>query len=195
MCVCVCVFVCLTSCSSSQDGSERVCVHVCVCVCVSVSLTSCSSSQDGSERVIESLSLIDAVMPDVVEQRKLAAAKSQQIKTEASSTNGEESAAAISESRGDGGCLTGQVGGGVLPSVSPGGGGGGPRGRRGVGRLSGWLATAVSESLGEERGAAAISELGGGGGASRGMGGERLQWAGWVPLPFVCRKVCVWGGR
>lgn len=52
--------------------------------------------QDGSERVIESLSLIDAVMPDVVESRKAAAAKSQQIKTETNSTNGDESSAAIS---------------------------------------------------------------------------------------------------
>ena len=50
--------------------------------------------QDGSERVIESLSLIDAVMPDVVESRKQAAAKSQQLnKAEANNTNGEEGAA------------------------------------------------------------------------------------------------------
>jgi len=37
--------------------------------------------QDGSERVIESLSLIDAVMPDVVESRKLAAAKQAQLQS------------------------------------------------------------------------------------------------------------------
>ena len=43
--------------------------------------------QDGAERVIESLSLIDAVMPDVVESRKQAAAKNQQIKQEAQSSN------------------------------------------------------------------------------------------------------------
>ena len=54
--------------------------------------------QDGSERVIESLSLIDAVMPDVVESRKAAAAKSQQIKTETNSTNGDENSAAMSTS-------------------------------------------------------------------------------------------------
>ncbi len=55
--------------------------------------------QDGSERVIESLSLIDAVMPDVVESRKAAAAKSQQIKTETNSTNGDENSAALSTYR------------------------------------------------------------------------------------------------
>jgi transducin (beta)-like 1 len=38
----------------------------------------CHLLQDGAERVIESLSLIDAVMPDVVESRKQAATKSQQ---------------------------------------------------------------------------------------------------------------------
>ncbi|ELU14118.1 hypothetical protein CAPTEDRAFT_4250 [Capitella teleta] len=37
-----------------------------------------SIGEDGAERVIESLSLIDAVMPDVVESRKQAATKSQQ---------------------------------------------------------------------------------------------------------------------
>ena len=46
--------------------------------------------QDGSEKVIESLSLIDAVMPDVVETRKQAVSKTAQIKTEATSANGEE---------------------------------------------------------------------------------------------------------
>ena len=48
--------------------------------------------KDGSERVIDSLSLIDAVMPDVVETRKQQAAKEQQVKTEPVSTNGEEMA-------------------------------------------------------------------------------------------------------
>ena len=48
------------------------------------------------KRVIESLSLIDAVMPDVVESRKQAAAKNQQLKTEPSNTNGEEGTASIS---------------------------------------------------------------------------------------------------
>lgn len=47
--------------------------------------------------MIESLSLIDAVMPDVVESRKAAAAKIQQIKTETNSTNGDESSTAISK--------------------------------------------------------------------------------------------------
>ncbi len=41
--------------------------------------------------MIESLSLIDAVMPDVVESRKQAAVKNQQIKTEPNGTNGDES--------------------------------------------------------------------------------------------------------
>jgi len=36
------------------------------------------------------LSLIDAVMPDVVESRKQAAAKAHNIKSEAANTNGEE---------------------------------------------------------------------------------------------------------
>ena len=40
--------------------------------------------------MIESLSLIDAVMPDVVETRKQAVSKTTQIKTEATSANGEE---------------------------------------------------------------------------------------------------------
>ena len=42
--------------------------------------------------MIESLSLIDAVMPDVVETRKQAVSKTAQIKTEATSANGEETA-------------------------------------------------------------------------------------------------------
>ena len=40
--------------------------------------------------MIESLSLIDAVMPDVVETRKQTVSKAAQIKTEATNTNGEE---------------------------------------------------------------------------------------------------------
>ena len=51
----------------------------------------CFCFQDGSERVIESLSLIDAVMPDVVESRKQSAQKQpHQIKNETSNTNGED---------------------------------------------------------------------------------------------------------
>ncbi|KAJ8310702.1 hypothetical protein KUTeg_012567, partial [Tegillarca granosa] len=49
-----------------------------------------SISEDGSEKVIESLSLIDAVMPDVVESRKQAAAKAHNLKSEPANTNGEE---------------------------------------------------------------------------------------------------------
>lgn len=49
-----------------------------------------SIGEDGTERVIESLPLIDAVMPDVVESRKQAAAKAHQIKTENANTNGED---------------------------------------------------------------------------------------------------------
>jgi hypothetical protein len=52
--------------------------------------------QDGAERVIESLSLIDAVMPDVVESRKQAAQKQSQIKNEPNNTNGEEGAHSLS---------------------------------------------------------------------------------------------------
>ncbi|KAI8770712.1 F-box/WD repeat-containing protein TBL1XR1, partial [Biomphalaria glabrata] len=44
---------------------------------------------DGAERTMESLSLIDAVMPDVVESRKQAITKSNQVKTETSNTNGD----------------------------------------------------------------------------------------------------------
>ena len=40
--------------------------------------------------MIESLSLIDAVMPDVVETRKQAVSKAAQIKTEPTNANGEE---------------------------------------------------------------------------------------------------------
>jgi len=52
-----------------------------------------SVGEDGAERVIESLSLIDAVMPDVVEGRRVAAAKNQPIKTEPTNTNGGEEGA------------------------------------------------------------------------------------------------------
>ena len=44
--------------------------------------------QDGSERGLESLSLIDAVMPDVVDSRKQAAKT--HVKAESTNTNGEE---------------------------------------------------------------------------------------------------------
>lgn len=50
-----------------------------------------SLQQDGSERLIDSLSLIDAVMPDVVASRQQ---QNQQqkavVKTEIPSTNGDE---------------------------------------------------------------------------------------------------------
>ena len=50
-----------------------------------------SIGEDGTERVIESLSLIDAVMPDVVAARQAAAQKSAQlVKTEPPATNGGE---------------------------------------------------------------------------------------------------------
>ncbi|CAG5130363.1 unnamed protein product, partial [Candidula unifasciata] len=48
-----------------------------------------SIGEDGSERTMESLSLIDAVMPDVVESRKQAFTKSSQVKAEPSNTNGD----------------------------------------------------------------------------------------------------------
>lgn len=47
--------------------------------------------------MIESLSLIDAVMPDVVESRKQAAQKAHQIKTEPANTNGEDATHTISK--------------------------------------------------------------------------------------------------
>lgn len=60
-----------------------------------------SIGEDGSEKVIESLSLIDAVMPDVVESRKQQPAKATQIKTEPANTNGEESSNTIPNHTGD----------------------------------------------------------------------------------------------
>ena len=48
------------------------------------------NKQDGSERVIEPLSLIDAIMPDVIEQRKQNIAKNAQVKVEPCHTNGGE---------------------------------------------------------------------------------------------------------
>jgi len=48
-----------------------------------------SIAEDGTERNIENISLIDAVLPEVIEQRKLNLGKSAQLKTEAG-TNGEE---------------------------------------------------------------------------------------------------------
>jgi len=53
--------------------------------------------QDGSEKGIESLSLIDAVMPDVVESRKQARAKTTAVKAEPANTNGEENTATLRE--------------------------------------------------------------------------------------------------
>jgi len=53
-----------------------------------------SIGEDGTERVIEYLSLIDAVMPDVVAARQTAAQKSDQlVKTEPPATNGAEDTA------------------------------------------------------------------------------------------------------
>ena len=59
----------------------------------------CVTMQDGSERTMESLSLIDAVMPDRVEARKQAIAKNSQVKTEASNTNGDETSQTIGKSK------------------------------------------------------------------------------------------------
>lgn len=52
--------------------------------------------QDGSEKTFEALSLIDAVMPDVVETRKQSAVKTL-VKTEPTSANGEENSNSISK--------------------------------------------------------------------------------------------------
>ena len=46
--------------------------------------------QDGTERSIESISLIDAVLPEVIEQRKVGAVKGPQLKSETTGANGEE---------------------------------------------------------------------------------------------------------
>ena len=46
--------------------------------------------KDGTERNIESISLIDAVLPEVIEQRKQGALKGAQMKVEAHGPNGEE---------------------------------------------------------------------------------------------------------
>ena len=46
--------------------------------------------KDGTERNIESISLIDAVLPEVIEQRKQGALKGSQLKVEAHGPNGEE---------------------------------------------------------------------------------------------------------
>jgi len=46
--------------------------------------------KDGTERNIESISLIDAVLPEVIEQRKQGALKGSQLKVEAHGANGEE---------------------------------------------------------------------------------------------------------
>ena len=47
--------------------------------------------------MIESLSLVDAVRPDVVESRKQALSKNAQVKTENTNTNGEESTSTMRE--------------------------------------------------------------------------------------------------
>ncbi|XP_050392831.1 F-box-like/WD repeat-containing protein TBL1X [Patella vulgata] len=49
-----------------------------------------SIAEDGTVRPMESLSLIDAVMPETVESKKQAAAKANPIKTETANTNGED---------------------------------------------------------------------------------------------------------
>lgn len=49
-----------------------------------------SIAEDGTERNIESISLIDAVLPEVIEQRKQGALKGSQLKVEAHGPNGEE---------------------------------------------------------------------------------------------------------
>lgn len=47
--------------------------------------------QDGTERMVDSLSLIDAVMPDVVASRQQAnQAKSNMVKNESNNTNGDD---------------------------------------------------------------------------------------------------------
>lgn len=52
--------------------------------------------QDGSERLIDSLSLIDAVMPDVVASRQQANQQSKAVvKAEIPSTNGDEGKSTI----------------------------------------------------------------------------------------------------
>lgn len=52
-----------------------------------------SIGEDGAERMIESLSLIDAVMPDVVasRQQQVHNVKNSVVKTETTNTNGDES--------------------------------------------------------------------------------------------------------
>ncbi|BFZ00441.1 hypothetical protein BsWGS_03480 [Bradybaena similaris] len=54
-----------------------------------------SIGEDGSERPLESLSLIDAVMPDVVQSRKQALTKNSQVKAEANNTNGVDGGHAV----------------------------------------------------------------------------------------------------
>ncbi|KAK7090383.1 F-box-like/WD repeat-containing protein TBL1XR1 [Littorina saxatilis] len=54
-----------------------------------------SIAEDGTEKGLETLSLIDAVMPDFVESRKQAA-KSSHVKAESTNTNGEEVSHAVS---------------------------------------------------------------------------------------------------
>ncbi|ESP00289.1 hypothetical protein LOTGIDRAFT_225956 [Lottia gigantea] len=60
-----------------------------------------SIAEDGTVRPMESLSLIDAVMPEVVESKKQAAAKANPIKTENVNTNGEDATHAVSTNHTD----------------------------------------------------------------------------------------------
>ena len=62
-------------------------VHCTLCCTLSGALV-----QDGTERNIESISLIDAVLPEVIEQRKQGALKGAQLKVEAHGPNGDEGA-------------------------------------------------------------------------------------------------------
>lgn len=56
-----------------------------------MSYNSCyCTSQDGTERNIETISLIDAVLPDVIEQRKQGAIKGSQVKSDVPGVTGEE---------------------------------------------------------------------------------------------------------
>lgn len=62
-----------------------------ICSLLSDVVTFCFFVQDGAQaKNIEALTLIDAVMPDVVESKKQAAQPAPKIKTEPASTNGEE---------------------------------------------------------------------------------------------------------
>jgi hypothetical protein len=69
------------------------CMHSCFFICwfhVAETKKVFPCFQDGTERSIESISLIDAVLPEVLEQRKQGAMKGAQMKNEAPGANGEE---------------------------------------------------------------------------------------------------------